>query len=246
MTNHFEVFLVLAFFVVCLSQAPAPGTPLWVTSSNGINVRAEPCTNGRLITALPFGAQVTSVGQHSTGCGYTWFRIRGGFGDAWGASNWLSAQNPGGQNLVYGPGLVGLDGPLISKLNDLGRLLGNRRVRVHSGCRPGDRGWHGKCKAADFHVDGMRDIDVYTHAFANRRQFDRFFFVYHAPGGRACTTGEHNHLDRRDNYPFQTMCHERTCNWNAECNTIRVGFTAADNATFAKVNENSTIFAMDD
>jgi hypothetical protein len=57
-----------------------------------------------------------------------------------------------------------------------------------------------------------------------RRMFDRYQFIYHAPGRRACSSGEHNHLGRPDNYPINSFCHEKTCNWSAECNNIRIGF----------------------
>lgn len=149
---------------------------------------------------------------------------------SWAASNWLQVVNNG--NLVYGPGITGLDAQLMAKLADLARLVGSR-VRVHSGCRPGDRGWHGKCRAADFHVDGQRDFNVYQKAFANRRLFDRYQWVYHVPGRRACSTGEHNHLGRPDGN-LNTFCHEKTCNWGAECSTIRVGKNETVPLTFQK------------
>jgi hypothetical protein len=146
---------------------------------------------------------------------------KGSFGDAWGASNWLRIAS--NANNVYGPGMPGLDQTLVNKLSELGRLVGSR-IRVHSGCRPGDRGWHGKCRAADFSTDGQSFIQTYQKALATRRMFDRYQFIYHAPGRRACSSGEHNHLGRPDNYPINSFCHEKTCNWSAECNNIRIGF----------------------
>jgi hypothetical protein len=91
--------------------------------------------------------------------------------------------------------LVGLDQQLISKLAELAKLVGSR-VRVHSGCRQGGSRWHALCRAADFHVDGQKDEAVYRKALASRRSFNGYQFIYHVPGRRACSTGEHNHLAR--------------------------------------------------
>jgi uncharacterized protein YraI len=78
------------------------GTILRVNSANGLNVRAEPCTNARIITTLGNGATTTSAGQVKDACGYKWINIRGNFGRGWAASNFL--QVVPGNNLVYGPG----------------------------------------------------------------------------------------------------------------------------------------------
>lgn len=120
----------------------------------------------------------------------------------------------------------------MAKLADLARLVGSR-VRVHSGCRPGDRGLHGRCRAADFHVDGQRDINVYQKALASRRSFDRYQFIYHAPGSRSCSSGEHNHLGRLDDN-LNSFCHEKTCNWGAECSNIRVSKNESVSLEFQK------------
>ena len=101
--------------------------------------------------------------------------------------------------------------------------LCNSRVRVHSGCRQQGCRWHQLCRAADFHVDGWKDVDAYHKALSSRRQFDRFQFIYHTPGQRGCSTGEHLHVSRPDNYPWNSFCYDRTCNWSTECNNIRIG-----------------------
>lgn len=178
----FLIFVCLVILVFCQVDSvqnknvefnPPNGATLEAT--DGLNVRATPCTNARLITAIAQGTRVTFTGNIQTACEYKWYSVRGGFGDGWAASNFLRVvQNNG--NLVYGPGLAGLDGTLIQKLGDLARIC-NSRVRVHSGCRQNGCVWHQRCRAADFHVDGWKDVDVYHRAFANRRTFDRYQFV---------------------------------------------------------------------
>jgi hypothetical protein len=79
----------------------------------------------------------------------------------------------------------------------------------------------GRCRAADFSVIGHNYWSVYQRALANRRLFDHYSWIYHAPGRRACSSGEHNHLGR-PNPGVNTFCHEKTCNWGSECNSIRV------------------------
>jgi hypothetical protein len=221
------VFLAVVLVVTLAQFVPVEGHEEAVAPPNGatleatesLNIRASPCTDGRLITTIGAGVRVTYTNKAHTGCGYTWWSVKGSFGEGWAASNWLRVVQGNG-NLVYGT-IAGLHANLINKLADLARLAGSR-VRVHSGCRPGG-GWHTACKAADFHVDGQTDLNVYRKALANRRQFDRYQFIYHVPGRRACSTGEHLHLSVPDNYPINSFCHEFTCNWAKECSNIRIG-----------------------
>lgn len=66
------------------------------TTSN-LNVRATPCTNGRLVTTLTSGTQVSTVGGTQTACGHTWVNIRANGITGWAAQNWLrSCPSSGG------------------------------------------------------------------------------------------------------------------------------------------------------
>jgi hypothetical protein len=105
----------------------------------------------------------------------------------------------------------------MAKLQELAVLVGSR-VRVHSGCRQGGSRAHAECRAADFHVDGQSDFTVYQKALAQRGRFRGFQFIYHVPGRRACSSGEHNHLGYHGN--MNSFCHEKTCNWARECSNV--------------------------
>jgi len=90
----------LLFFVICFASknetkiAPPPnGTPLSVTGSD-VNCRAGPCTDQRVVTVLQAGNRVTSLAEERTACGHTWWRVRGGFGDGWVASQYLARDSP--------------------------------------------------------------------------------------------------------------------------------------------------------
>eukprot|EP01080_Neovahlkampfia_damariscottae_P003121 gene3121-5291_t len=90
--------LFVVFFVIqtCLSKPPPSGTILECTGSN-VNARAGPCTNQRVVGQLNIGTTVTSLGQEQTGCGYTWWKVKASFGNAWVASNYLKTrQTPSG------------------------------------------------------------------------------------------------------------------------------------------------------
>lgn len=79
------------------SLAPAPGTAMEATSA--LNIRATPCTDGRLITTVQAGGRMKYVGPAQTACGYTWYKVEGGFGTHWAASNWLRVVGSGGQRI---------------------------------------------------------------------------------------------------------------------------------------------------
>ena len=134
-SNSFDMNLTVLFvlFVVqiCLSKPPPSGTILECTGT-GVNARAGPCTNQRVIGVLNKGTKVTSLGQEQTGCGHTWWKVKASFGDSWVASNYLqTTQTP--KDLCF---------PL--KQNSLSR------VSVNWG---GARGNGARCHAG---------IDVYT------------------------------------------------------------------------------------
>ncbi|KAL9655271.1 hypothetical protein ABK040_009045 [Willaertia magna] len=63
------------------------GSTLRVTQ--GLNVRSGACTNYGLVTSLSQGETVQYTGSSQSGCGYTWYQIKGSFGTGWAASNWL-------------------------------------------------------------------------------------------------------------------------------------------------------------
>jgi len=77
---------------------PPNGAQLQVTAPSGLNIRASACTNARIITALPVNSIVTSTGQGANGCGHNWIKVRGGFGEGWGAAEFLRQQQGGGNN----------------------------------------------------------------------------------------------------------------------------------------------------
>lgn len=66
----------------------APGATLEVTA-DALNVRNGPCTSAGIISSLSRGARVTFTGDVKSGCGYTWYGIKGSFGSGYAASNFL-------------------------------------------------------------------------------------------------------------------------------------------------------------
>eukprot|EP01080_Neovahlkampfia_damariscottae_P006963 gene6963-11125_t len=207
--------LLYLLLIVAIATAHPSGTRLRVNTGDGLNVRVSPCTNARIITTLGNGVVVTSTGNTKTDCGYHWVQVKGGFATGWAASKFFVVVR--GYDRVYGPGINGLRDVLMQKLQELAVLVGSR-VRVHSGCRQGGSRSHAECRAADFHVDGQSDVAVYRKALAQRGRFRGFQFIYHTPGRRSCSTGEHNHVayDGKVNQ----FCYERTCNWAKECSYV--------------------------
>lgn len=66
---------------------PKPGDKLQATDA--LNVRDGPCTDRKIITTISPGTVVTYAGSATTACGYKWYKINGGFGTGFAASNWL-------------------------------------------------------------------------------------------------------------------------------------------------------------
>lgn len=85
------LFLLSTFLSVILSNdsfVPPNGSTLEVVGTD-VRARDNPCTDGRIITVLQNGQRLTSLGQSSNGCGFTWWKVRGNFGDGFVASNYL-------------------------------------------------------------------------------------------------------------------------------------------------------------
>jgi len=57
------------------SEAPKSGATLKATTS--VNVRSTPCTSGKKVGLLEAGKTATFTGVVKTGCGYTWYGVRG-------------------------------------------------------------------------------------------------------------------------------------------------------------------------
>jgi len=70
----------------------APNAQLEATA--GLNIRRSPCTNGQIITAVVAGTRMTYTNQAQTACGYTWYGVRGSFGEGWAASVYLREVTP--------------------------------------------------------------------------------------------------------------------------------------------------------
>ena len=106
-----KILLVLVLVTLCFAEytvdaraemdeaifAPPPGATLEATAD--LNVRATPCTDGRLIVTIKSGARVTYANEAKQACGYTWWKVNGGFGVGWAASNWLRTVGSGGQRI---------------------------------------------------------------------------------------------------------------------------------------------------
>jgi len=68
----------------------ANGATLQATT--GVNIRAGPCTNQRIVGSLSPGQRTTYTGRTQSGCGYTWYSIPSG----WVASNFVKEVGGGG------------------------------------------------------------------------------------------------------------------------------------------------------
>jgi hypothetical protein len=49
-------------------------------TTTGVNVRRGPCTDQGIITTLSAGSVVQATGKSRSGCGYTWYEVKGSFG----------------------------------------------------------------------------------------------------------------------------------------------------------------------
>lgn len=61
------------------------GASLQTTTAS--NIRSGPCTSNRIVRTVSTGTEVTFTGQTKSGCGYTWYSVRGSFGTGWIASS---------------------------------------------------------------------------------------------------------------------------------------------------------------
>jgi len=75
------------------SENPVPNATLEATA--GLNIRGQACTGGKLITTVLAGTRMTYTNSAQTACGYTWYSVRGSFGNGWAASNYLREVKPG-------------------------------------------------------------------------------------------------------------------------------------------------------
>jgi murein DD-endopeptidase MepM/ murein hydrolase activator NlpD len=94
---------IVVFSLVLLSVFAAPppnGAALECTGAD-VRCRATPCTDGRIITTFQNGAKMTSMGQERTACGYTWWQVKGTFGEGWVASNYLRQPGQPGNELCF-------------------------------------------------------------------------------------------------------------------------------------------------
>lgn len=66
-------------------------------------------------------------------------------------------------------GAVDMNGILIFTIQEMRKYV-DRKVIVHSGYRPGDKGYHPLKMAADIHIEGLHVIDQYLVA----ERFDAF------------------------------------------------------------------------
>ena len=79
----FICFVLLFALVNCETSvllAPGRGTKL-VVNAQSVRVRAGPCTDQRIITTVNTGLVVESLGESKTGCGHTWWKVKGPFGE---------------------------------------------------------------------------------------------------------------------------------------------------------------------
>jgi lysozyme len=106
-TMKFLLLLVVVAVVVAETKFtlnPPLGAKLVATSA--LNIRATACTSGRLIKTLPTGSVVTYNGKSVNACNYIWWEIKGDFGVAWAASNWLRQQQGGSNQRMNARGLA--------------------------------------------------------------------------------------------------------------------------------------------
>ena len=97
-----KYLLLLVFVALVVSETKLisnPPTGARLVATDGLNVRASACTNGRLIKTIPKGTVVTFNGKSVTACNYVWWEIKGSFGVGWAASKWLQRENTNNQRM---------------------------------------------------------------------------------------------------------------------------------------------------
>jgi hypothetical protein len=68
-------------------------------------------------------------------------------------------------------------------------------------------------------VEGVQDFSTYQRLLQNWQRLRGHLLIYHIPGRRSCSTGEHLHLCNQ-NTGGTVFCHEKTCNFNTECRRL--------------------------
>lgn len=72
-------------------MVPPADTPVQCIGSQ-VSCRNKPCVDGGVVTVMNIGSRGRSLGEESTGCGYTWWKLRvGGNQDCWAPSDSLRA-----------------------------------------------------------------------------------------------------------------------------------------------------------
>jgi len=65
-------------------------------ATTAVNVRNGPCTSNGIVRLLQAGQTVTYTGTTKSGCGYTWYSVKGSFGSGYVASNYVKVSGGGG------------------------------------------------------------------------------------------------------------------------------------------------------
>jgi uncharacterized protein YraI len=73
-------------------SAPSSGTTLRVRASAGLRLRENPGLGCTIITTMPYGTDVTSLGECRTNDGYDWYKIDNNGQIGWAASSWLESR----------------------------------------------------------------------------------------------------------------------------------------------------------
>jgi hypothetical protein len=120
----------------------------------------------------------------------------------------------------------GMRPPMYQKLQLIANTLrGN--IQVYSGCRGKNMtnideiksnnvtvkaACHRQCNAADFGIAGYTFIRGFETLKQHQQMLRGTYVIYHAPGRRPCSTGEHLHICNGGipNYPTG-FCYETTC-----------------------------------
>jgi hypothetical protein len=61
------------------SQAFTPSNGATLQATTGVNIRSGPCTSNSVVRTLQSGQTVTYTGSTTSGCGYTWYSVSGGY-----------------------------------------------------------------------------------------------------------------------------------------------------------------------
>lgn len=109
---------------------------------------------------------------------------------------------------------------MSQKMQEIANLF-KKNVNVVSGKRNWGDNQHKIGEAADFHVDGWSDESAGNFLKQNRKILNGCQLIYHVPGSRSCTSGEHLHISRPSGYRYNSFCREKNCAFNAsECDFL--------------------------